>query len=199
MQDAAEQHELSTEEVHRRLRAYAERIPKASAIALALGQQLFQEVNDRSAQIDAKGISILGWSGALLAYLLTHAPQIYRSGSIVVGTLGTVALILSFFAAFSGSWAARRRKWRGVSDLTWFPDPANLLDAQHLRQHYVAEFHELQCEWDKACELKARWLGLGQNSLSFAAFATGLMLLYAFIALPPTVSTFFPTTASGGF
>jgi Type I restriction modification DNA specificity domain len=195
MQHSDDGYRLSTEEVYRRLEAYFERIPEASSLAFALGQQLLQEVNDRSAQIDAKGISILGWSGALLAYLLIHAPQIYRADSIMVEALGTVALLLAFLAAFSGSWSARTRKWRGVSDKTWFPDPLLVIDLEHLRQHYVAELHESRSTWDRGCQQKAFWLRLGQNCLSFAAFATGLMLLYAFLYLPATPATFFSVAA----
>jgi len=188
-----DQHRLSAEEVHQRLGAYAERMPDASSIVLGLGQRLIEEVASRTAQIDAKGISVLGWSGAVLVFLLSRGPKIYRSGSVIIMTLGTCAMGLGFIAAFCGAWALQIRRWRGISDETWLPNPVEVTDTEHLRQHYVEEFHQSRNEWDDICLRKVFWLRLGQNCLSFAAFLTILMLIYFLVVLltatGPTATT----------
>jgi hypothetical protein len=193
MNDTNEQHRLSQNEVHDRLGGLAAKIPEASSIALALGQQLLQEVMDRSSQIDSKGISVLGWSAAVLVFLLVHASKIYRSGSLFLQVLGTIAMALAYFAALSGMLASRKRQFRGISDEIWFPDPEQMVDLEHLRQHYLAELHESRGSWDRICKGKADWLGLGQYCLAFAAFLVVLMLLYGQVEL---LAGFGPALAS---
>ena len=180
MIDAHEQHRLSQDEVHQRMGGLA-RIPEASAIALGLGQQLVEEVMNRVGQIDIKGISVLGWSGAILTFLLLHAPKMYQDRFAFVEILGASAMVLAFVAAFSGMWASRVRQWRGVSDETWFPDPQKIIDAEHLRQHYLAELHESRRAWDVICQRKAAWLRIGQSCLVSAAFMAVLILLYELV------------------
>ncbi len=138
MQNSKDPLSFTNQDVHQRLREYEKKkIPEASSIALTLGGHLLTEVMDRSGQIDTKGLNILGWSAALLAFLLVKGPEIFFGGSCVVAALGAVASACAFLAAFAGAWSARIQKWRGISDQIWFPDPAKLVDAEHLRQHYV--------------------------------------------------------------
>lgn len=173
---------LDSAELHSRLGAFEKKIPQASSLALTFGAQLLEEVMNRSSQIDSKGMSVLGWSSALLAFLLVNAPKIYASGSIFAQVLGSIAMILAFLAAFSGMWASRTREWRGVSDETWFPDPDLMMDGEHIRQHYLAELHELRSTWDSNCRRKVDWLRIGQNCLAAAGFLVLLILLYALVS-----------------
>jgi len=187
--NATNRHHLQNDEVHRRLSEYATKIPEASLIIFDLGKQLLEEAINRSNQIDVKGISVLGWSTAVLGFLLLHGRRIYTSGSVVIIVLGTCGMALAFLAAFSGAWSSRRRRWRGISDEIWFPDPALLTDAEHLRQHYIEELHDSRNSWDQGCRRKAFWLGFGQTCLSLAAFLAALMLLYYVVNSVTTVST----------
>jgi hypothetical protein len=190
MPEADEQYRLTQEEVHERLGIYAAkanaantRISETSSVAFLLGQQLLEEVMDRSSQIDSKGLAILGWSGALLVFLLVHAPKIYGSDQVVIEVLATLAIVLAFISAVSGAWTSRKRTFRGISDETWFPDPANIIDAEHLQQHYIEELHESRTKWDIVCQQKAVWLGIGQNCLSAGAYSTLLAICYALVLL----------------
>src|SRR5260370_35627054 len=114
--DTNDQPRLRTTEVRPRRGGFAAKIPAASYMALVLGQQLLQEVMDRSSQIDSKGISVLGWSSAVVVFLLVHATKIYGSGSLLLKALGTNAMALAYFGALSGSFGSRKHKFRGVSD-----------------------------------------------------------------------------------
>jgi hypothetical protein len=196
MPEADEQHRLTQEEVHERIGVYARkantanvRISETSSIAFLLGQQLLGEVMNRSGQIDSKGLAILGWSGAILVFLLLHVAKIYRSDSVGLKVLVAPAIVLAFISAFSGAWASHVRSFRGVSDETWFPDPINIMDAEHLQQHYIEELHESRTKWDIVCQRKAVWLTTGQNCLSASAYITLLTVVYALMLLLSGVGT----------
>jgi hypothetical protein len=68
------EHELSFEEVHRRVSDYPLTRADVTSELYKLGKMLLHESEERSGSLDSKGTAILGYSGVILAFLLANAP-----------------------------------------------------------------------------------------------------------------------------
>ncbi|HLW71892.1 MAG TPA: hypothetical protein VKS22_14855 [Candidatus Binataceae bacterium] len=137
---------------------------------------LMAEVQQRSSQIDSKAAMILGWSTAVLAFLLNPLRGGGVSATLSLG-LSVAGGLCALFAALQGYRALRARQdWECPSDADWFEKSA-LINGDELKRFHIRCWHGVRKSQNSLAEQKGTLLLSGQRLLlSAAAFlAAGLV------------------------
>lgn len=156
------------------------RISKETAEELfTFGKLLFANNDDRIKTVETKALSILGYSSAILAFLVTRSADLDRSlpGAICIAFVGMCAAS----ACVYGWLALIPRRWKALSETTWFPPPnfrERLDEPDDLKRWYIKAMHQMYQENHRITDKKARLMFKGQLS----AVAAGLLLGLALIA-----------------
>jgi hypothetical protein len=157
-----------------------EEAPPASIIqALDFGGLLLNEVQGRSDSLDSKAINIIGWSGILLAFLVTAYSSFLvgntRPGLIVLAILG-VATIAATSAIGYAALALWIRDWRWPSERDWFKQEL-FSRPEWLAEYYLECMLEAHKVHNEACANKGDRLHHAQWLLALAGLLVGLVLL----------------------
>ncbi len=180
-----QQNDLSSEEVQELVYSYEEE--GVTDELASFGQMLMAEVQQRSSQIDSKAAMVLGWSTAVLAFLLDPPHSVTLSlGFIVLGAL------CALFAAIQAYRALRARyAWECPSDADWFEKSA-LVNGDELKRFHIRCWHGVRKSQNALAEQKGRLLLSSQRLLLFAAafLAGGLVVhvLTLFFHVPTLVA-----------
>jgi hypothetical protein len=143
------------------------------------GKLLLTDSDRRSARINSQSVTILGWSTAVLAFLIGFGRHFPPSRTPYLVLLGGVfclmAVALAFFAIQT------RQEWAWPSDKAWIHRTAlNTEDA--LRRHHVRVMHTIKRQRQAVVDRKSWFLFLAEVSLTLAALAlfVGLMCSWLF-------------------
>jgi hypothetical protein len=125
------------------------------------GKMLLANNEDRVSAIDTKAMSIVGFSSAILAFLVTRAIDWDTStvGLLFILAVGTLAAL----ACLSAGLALRgAQNWKALGEATWFP-PADVLDKpDELKRFYIKAMHQAHQENHRIANRKASQMILGQ-------------------------------------
>ena len=142
------------------------------------GQLLLDEVQQRTAQLDTKLISLLGWTAAILAFLLvgdaSWLESAYRSpATAILMLLATFCSICAVVCSFLG---VKTAVFRSPSESDWFQTDLfdNVLDLkkQHLRSMLDAHQSSNQINAQKGNRAReAQWF------LAASALLVGVITL----------------------
>lgn len=183
-----QQHDLSNDEVEDRVYSYEE--TGVTDELLTFGQMLIQEVQQRSGQIDSKAAMVLGWSTAVLAFLLDRLPGVSVVLSLGLGMLGGLCAL---FAAILAYRALRARQgWKYPSDADWFEKSA-LVSGDELKRFHIRCWHDVRKSQNVLVERKGELLLSSQRLLVLAAIflAAGLVAqVLTLLFQVPTLSAF---------
>lgn len=136
------------------------------------GTLLLAEVQGRSAALDSKLTSILGWSSALLGFLLVGAP-----GGFLGDLLLLVAAGLALGAVISSSAGLRIVIWMTPSEQDWFRD--GLMDSpERLRSYHVISMLNSHQDHEREMGKKAAHLVRSEKLLVATAVLIAVALFW---------------------
>jgi hypothetical protein len=138
------------------------------------GQSVLSEAQQRGAALDAKLIAILGWSSAVLAFLLFSS-----SGSKWVSAAAMIASAAAVLLSFLG---LRSRMYCAPSEVDWFRE--ELLDhpSRLKRHHVISMLTAHQSETSRSLS-KMSFLARAEVALVSAAALVILQLLAGFLSV----------------
>ena len=139
--------------------------PLLSALEQYSGPML-QEMSDRLSMIESKAISVLGWSTALLAFMLLRPAGGQHSAAVSV--LTGLAVPAAMVAVVAAALAVKSRKFEWPSVHHWFCGELFSTPLRLRALHIV----ELLASYNNHCDvagIKAYWLVISQWALTAAA------------------------------
>lgn len=166
---------LSEDEVYERVLKYT---PAGITDELyKFGMMMLTENLDRTKQLDSKATILAGYSGAIIAFLVSRQSLMEPATGwqvIVILLAGLSALV----AVIASIWALQVRTFRWFSDRVWFKSESGILeDVDRLRRYYVLEMHHVNHEIGQSNGKKADRVVIAQRALGIA----GLCLAAAFL------------------
>jgi hypothetical protein len=144
-----------------------------------LGKALLADREKRMDGIIARGTTLIGFSGAMLAFLLTgnrHAQSVLAKGLLGIGgVLAAVSAILAFLACRSDP------GWQEMSEPIWFEESSARGGANALRRYYLRALHIIHQGNQRIIDSKAQDLAMAQRIAAIAAaFLASALLTDAF-------------------
>jgi hypothetical protein len=183
-----QRNDLSDAEVEDRIYSYEDM--GVTDELLAFGQVLVEEVQQRGGQIDSKAAMVLGWSTAVLAFLLDRVRDVSVVWSLGISLAGGLCAL---FAAILAYRALRARQgWKYPSDADWFQKSA-LVSGDELKRFHIRCWHEIRKSQNALVEQKGKLLLSSQWLLVIAAaFLTAALVAQVLTLLfqVPTQSAF---------
>jgi hypothetical protein len=152
---------LTADELTERLRKADD--PELLPDMLAFGDRMLDEQVGRTASIESKATTILGYSTALFGFLLFALGG--KEITPLDRALVSVAALLAFGATVSAYLALRVRDWEWFTAHTWIPDANLLAGLEHLRRHYIQWTYRVLRSAEGENRVKARAVSCGQNLL----------------------------------
>jgi len=140
------------------------------------GRYLLDQSNARDAAIDQKASSMVGYSSAILAFLLMRGlswadSPIKLAAFILIGALAALACC---FAALALRGA---RNWKELSEATWFPpQPEFIADEDQLKRFYITAMHQVHQENHRIVNRKADQMIVAQLAVAAAGVLLGCAL-----------------------
>lgn len=168
---------LSLEEAASRVAAHNS--PSVVNALYDFGKLLFSEGISRTSQLESKATIVVGYSGAILAFLLSHTtpypPTLLGGcGSVVI----LLAAIAAFFALLLAFWAGRIHKWRWVGEAVWVPSRLPIERPEEaLTLHYFESLFEAHQELSRANRQKGDFVHAAQWLLIISLVLLSVALL----------------------
>lgn len=168
-------YQLSEVEVASRVEQYSS--PDVTDELYRFGTMMIQENLDRTKQLEAKTTAVAGYSGAILAFLISRPPSWLTSPTgwqailvICAGVFASLAIVFSLSAL-------RVRTHRWFSDSQWFEnDNQELDDVDWLKRYHVLAMHGINQQMGRSNERKANWIFVAQLFLGLAGLSTAVIL-----------------------
>ena len=183
--------DLSSAEVHSRLKSYPRTATEITVELSRFGEALIRENEERAGSLDGKATNIMGYAGVILAFLFSHDskwPQSMTPAGRVLILIAIVSAGVATVAAFWGTWS---KKWGWFSDKDWFRE-GTFDDPEKLRRYYISRFHAVKTINSEINRSKGAAVLIAQMSLATATVALACALV---MSLGPTwFSGFFGTT-----
>lgn len=140
------------------------------------GEMLLSEIQERVSGLDSKATTIIGFSAAILAFLIhqsgqwDNAPKLESLGVLSVALLAGAASAFAFLA-LKGS-----RNWKWFSERNWFPAPEAKAGTDQLKRYYVRAMHRVERANNRIANEKAHDVVAAQVLLALAAMVLALIL-----------------------
>ncbi len=140
------------------------------------GAMLLSENESRAASIDSKATTVVGYSGAILAFLILQAPiwakaTVWELAGISIAAFVAACACVCAFSALRGA-----RDWAWFSEKQWFSKSAALKGADPLKRYYLKCMHGIKQANHRIANQKADSLIKAQMLLAVAAIVLGSML-----------------------
>ncbi len=160
---------LPTADVARRVGSYMS--AKIVADLYEFGQFLLNEGLSRTSQLESKATVVVGYSGAILAFLLARLPG---AGA---RSLSNWAAIPALLALLVGFLTLRVHTYKWFSDSVWIPERLSHKNPeQQLHLHYFEAIYDINSEVKRANQLKGNLLHLAQWLLFLAVLTVAASL-----------------------
>ena len=156
----------------------AQRPAETTDRLLDFGRGLLRANDERVAALDSKATMIVGYSTAILAFMVSQGePVPGRPWWVVMPWL--LAGICAAVACFSSGMALRAaRNWKNMSEATWFPkDLSTIADADRLGRWYLAAMHQSLQENHRIANQKASETIISQLAVAAAGVSLAIALL----------------------
>lgn len=137
------------------------------------GEMLNSECIQRSAQIDSKLTTMMGWSLAALAALLFKYSQARHAGVLIAAVI-LMAALSAFLGMLIGSFALKTTTWPTPSEQDWFREEI-MQNLTSLRRYHVMSLLVFHQEQSRRIATKAgllRWV-----EILLLASALGIIVL----------------------
>jgi hypothetical protein len=143
----------------------------------AFGKLLLAATDERAAAIDSKSTALVGYSAAILAFLVTRLPEVrgLPPGQVVTLALAGIAAAL---ACSSAAVVLRGAKnWQGLSETTWFPQADTLASSDKLKRFWLKAMHEMHQSNYRIANRKASQMIAAQLFTALAAVFLAISLV----------------------
>ncbi len=142
------------------------------------GQMLLAADDERVGLIDSKATTLVGYSSAILAFLLirgtgwTHSwPEL-----IAIAIVGVIAGLACLSAGIA-LWGAQN--WRQLSEVTWFPREQVLAGSDPLKRFYISAMHQVLQDNHRIANRKADQMIIAQVLVALAGVLLAITLTAA--------------------
>jgi hypothetical protein len=141
-----------------------------------LGEMLLSEIQERVSGLDSKATTIIGFSGAILAFLIHQSAQSIATSTLeLIGTI-LVALLAGVASTFAFLALKGARNWKWFSERNWFPAPETKAGTDQLKRYYVRAMHRVEQANNRIANDKADNVVRAQVFLALAAIILALIL-----------------------
>lgn len=173
---------LTNDEVRELLRRYPVEQTETTDVLYRMGEFLLRENLERTAFLDGKATALLGYLGALLAFIVSQLPKWGPTTSWEVRTFLVVAGVGALASLACAAPIVYRRRWTWFGDRAWLRQEL-LAAPEMMRRHYVARMHLVNADHGEHNAAKGIWLarahlaGVVAGAALAAAVLTHLVLL----------------------
>lgn len=158
--------DLSREEVKALVYSYEK--PEVTNQLFEFGKMLLEEVEDRSRRINSQSVTVLGWSMAIIAFLVSG---INRAPTGISGYFALGSAIAALIAMVFSSNALRTRpNWGLPSDKSWIHGSA-LVQEDELKRYHIRVIYDVMKGNVPLVNSKSRSIYIAEVSLIVAASA----------------------------
>jgi hypothetical protein len=173
---ATKPHELPGEEVDQLLAKYpSEEVTKE---LFDFGQMLLTTDDERVGLIDSKATTLIGYSSAILAFLLMRGVSWTHSWvELIAIALVAVLAGLACVAAFMAVRGAQN--WSQLSEATWFPRDQVLAGPDQLKRFYISAMHQVLQDNHRIANRKADEMIIAQILVAAAGVLLAIILTVA--------------------
>jgi hypothetical protein len=141
-----------------------------------LGEMLLSEIQERVSGLDSKATTIIGFSGAILAFLVHQSAQPATVSTLELVGIILVALLAGTASAFAFLALKGARNWKWFSERNWFPAPEAKAGTDQLKRYYVRAMHRVERANNRIANKKADNVVKAQVLLALAAIVLALIL-----------------------
>lgn len=161
---------LSNQEMKGRLASYE--LPEVTNELYSFGSMLVSEIVDRVHKAEAKAGTLAGYSGAILALIVSTFSL--WNGHFHAAEKGAMygAAFMAFVSQMCALWALKIDKFNWFSDNDWLRGEC-LSDVEALRKYHLLTMHTVIVSHGEAAERKSNRIALAQRFL----LVTGVFLL----------------------
>lgn len=154
---------------------------------VTFGAGLLKANDDRAATIDSKSTAIIGYTTAIMAFLVTRDFPWLTMPWLKAALMATAGLC-AFGGSVSAALAVRAaRDWKAMGDATWFPlDAQTIRDAVQLDRWYLRAMHQSFVDNHAIVNAKAHELIQAQVLTAGAS----ILLTLSFLVEPVTAIVF---------
>lgn len=140
------------------------------------GEKLVKASDERVSALDSKATALVGYSTAILAFLVTRT--IPRENVWIVLLLGLAGGFAIAACVCAGLALRAARNWRNMGEATWFPEHAShVASADVLRRWYLRAMHQSYQDNHRTVDEKASEVIFAQIFIALAGVCLGLLLI----------------------
>ncbi len=173
--------ELPESEAIELLGSYPKEKHEITAELAVFGKMLMDMTNQRAASLDAKATSIVGYSIALLAFLVANAKDWTSHLSAGEKLLALPASLSIFVAIVAGGWAMRAQRWAWFSAKDWIRREI-LVDVETQRRYYLSVAQKVHRRNERVNESKACAVVTAQMALACGGVLLALVLVLRIVS-----------------
>ena len=146
-------------------------------LLMDFGRSLLRANDERITAIDAKATTIVGYSTAILAFLVTRGGSLVGEPPWRTFPMLVAALCGVLACAFAGLTLRAARDWQDMGEATWFPDDGQTAgDTERLRRWYLKAMHQSYQDNHRITDKKAGELIKAQLAVAVAGACLGFTL-----------------------
>ena len=140
------------------------------------GQMLLAANDERVGFIDFKATTLVGYSSAILAFLLMRGVGWVHSPFelVAIAIAGVAAGLACFFAGMALRGA---QNWSELGEGTWFPREQVLAGADQLKRFYISAMHQTLQDNHRIANRKADQMILAQVLVALAGVLLAITLI----------------------
>jgi hypothetical protein len=142
------------------------------------GQILLTADDERVGLIDSKATTLVGYSSAILAFLLIRGASWTHSRFELVA-IATVGVIAGFACVFAGLALRGAQNWSQLSEATWFPREQVLAGSDPLKRFYITAMHQVLQDNHRIANRKADQMIVAQVLVALAGVLLAITLAAA--------------------
>jgi hypothetical protein len=150
---------------------------ETTKLLMAFGENLLKSNEERVAALDGKATALVGYSAAILAFLVTRqsSPRGETWQLLLLALAGGFATATCICAGLA---LRAARNWRNMGEATWFPrDPRDVASADVLGRWYLRAMHQSFQENHRLVDEKAEEVVYAQAFIALSGVCLGLLLI----------------------
>jgi hypothetical protein len=167
------EYDLTNQRVRELMDTYGLDDPQTTDVLRTMGELLVRENAERTAFLDGKATSLIGFVGVMLALMVGQVAKWTTEMGAPERTLllgAAISLLVAVMCAFRIVYAG---VWRWVSDVDWFREEF-LGKPESLRRYHIVVLHHVNEDHSRINSIKGLWLARAQVAF---AFGSGLLAL----------------------
>lgn len=153
------------------------------------GQMLLTANDERVGFIDSKATTLVGYSSAILAFLLMRGVSWMHSPLELIA-IAIIAVIAGLACFLAGMALRGAQNWSELGEKTWFPREQVLAGSDPLKRFYISAMHQVLQDNHRIANRKADQMILAQVLVAFAGVLLAITLI---VGIATTIVTSRPS------